>query len=140
MLGASLLGGGCADDPVKELEEHRQEWLAKHPQDYVVEICGTGLSCCCSLNAVSGGQVVASRSKLRGQDYKDGPIAGEPIATLFDQVAREVSSDNCDLEALQFDAKYSYVSDYYCSSGEEGGGAKVTCFQPDTTDLTACSP
>ena len=141
-MGVSLLCWGCADDPGKDVDEHRQQWLATHPQEYVVEICATGFAFpSCSLNAVSGGTVVASRTAIQGQEYKEVEAGSvEPINALFDRVSRAVRSDNCDdPKSLEFDAQYGYVSKYYCSSGSEGSGETVKCFKPDTVDLSACS-
>ena len=141
VVGA-LLCGGCADDPGQEVDEHRQQWPSKRPQEYVVEICSTGFALhSCSLDAVSDGKIVASQTGINGQEYKDvEPGSGDPISALFDRVSREVRSDNCDdPKSLEFDSQYGYVSKYYCSSGSEGSGETVQCFKPDTTDLSACS-
>jgi len=138
VLIVSMLCGGCGNS-AQEVEDHRQQWLATHPEAYVVEICGTGFAGGCSLDAVSGGQVVAARSGFRGGVFKDvEPGSDEPITALFDRATRAAHSDDCDLESLEFDSKYFYVSNYYCRGDEEGSGETVKCFQPDTVDLALC--
>ena len=135
----TLLCWGCGGNSAQEVDDHRQEWLANHPEEYVAEICGTGLAGSCSLDAVSAGQVVAARSGFRGGVFKDvEPGSDEPITALFDRATRAARSDECDLKSLEFDSKYSYVSNYYCSGDEEGSGETVKCFQPDTVDLSLC--
>jgi hypothetical protein len=142
LVGASLLCWACGDgDPAEQVDEHRAQWLSKQPGTYVVEICGSGFEQGCTLSAVSAGEVVAARASAPPkQSYEDvEPRAAEPIVALFDRVSRELRSENCDLKSLNFDAQFSYVSDFYCSWGEEGGGQAVKCFMPDTIDLNVCA-
>jgi hypothetical protein len=114
-------------------------WLSHHPESYVVEICGTGFAQGCTLSAVSAGQEIAVRVSFPSGMFEDVAVhPTEPIAALFERVSREVQSDNCDLKSLEFDSQYGYVSNYYCSGGEEGSGEKVECFKPGTVDLSAC--
>ncbi|HYP97664.1 MAG TPA: DUF6174 domain-containing protein [Polyangiaceae bacterium] len=139
VVGASLLCWGCAADPGQELDEHRQQWLSKRPQEYVVEICNTGFAPhSCSLDAVSGDRVVASRTALQGQAYEEvEPGSIDPIIALFDRVSSAVRTD--DDSDLEFDPQYGYLSKYHGSSGSESSGEIVKCFKPETIDLSACS-
>ena len=140
LVGAALSCWGCGATTAEEIEEHRQEWLAKQPQAYVIEICGTGLDCCCELSAVSAGEVTAARTAFRGQPFQDvAPGQVEPVNALFDRAVSAARADSCELSGLSFDATYSYVSQYSVDCGEEGGGEKVACFKPNTVDLSECA-
>jgi hypothetical protein len=137
LLGTLLGCWGCSDQ-AQEVEDHRQEWLSTHPNEYVVEICSDGFARpFCELSAVSGGKEIAARFNVDNEPFQEGAVKSEePMAALFDDVAKVVqSSDDCDVD---FDPTYSYVSRYYCSSGEDGSGRYVKCFKPDTVDVAAC--
>jgi hypothetical protein len=114
-------------------------WLSHHPESYVVEICGTGFAAGCTLSAVAAGEEIAARSSFTPGMVNDVAVhQTEPIAALFERVSHAMRSNSCDLKSLEFDSQYGYVSNYYCSGGEEGSGEKVECFRPGTVDLSAC--
>jgi len=142
-LGVSLVlsaCGGGAGGPTQAVEDHREQWSSSHPQDYVIEICETGFARGCTLGSVSGGQVVAQRTGQAPGELSDTvPSSEEPVAALFARVDAAAGSKNCSVSRLTFDPNYGYVSEYYSDCGEEGSGEQVTCFKPDSLDLSSCA-
>jgi hypothetical protein len=128
---------GCGGDDNHSVDEHQSAWEAKRPAEYVIGVCGTGLSRGCTLSAVANDQVVAARSKVGNDAWTDSEVTeGEdPVSALF-RGAR--AKEDCDRTRLAFDERYGFVSDVYFDCGEEGYGTRVSCFAAGTTDFAEC--
>ncbi|WP_437592361.1 hypothetical protein [Sorangium sp. So ce1000] len=134
VMGCWLLAGCGGPD----FDENREKWRADRPAEYVISICGTGFEHGCTLAAVSGDTVVAVAHGASGDwTFADAPEQMDPVEALFDRAAHE--SDDCELDSVRFDDRYGYVADYYRNCGVEGSGERVTCFHPDTSDVTRCA-
>lgn len=139
MVAGCWLLAGCNG---ADFDDNRAKWRADRPAEYVIQICGTGFNGGCTLAAVSGDTVVATAHSgidaPRGDwTFAEAPEQADPVEALFDRAERE--SDSCELRSVRFDDRYGYVADYYWDCGEEGSGEEVTCFQPDTSDVTRCA-
>jgi hypothetical protein len=131
---------GCGEE---NFDQERERWRRERPDEYVIVVCETGLEVGCTLEAVSGATIVTHAFTLvesYGPDdwvlSEDYPRPGDPVEALFDRA--EGASGDCDLDRVSFDDEFGYVEDYYLDCGEEGGGRRVTCFAPDTVDITKC--
>ena len=112
-LFASMACGGSDPDVGAE----REKWRELRPAQYVIQTCGTGFgSQGCGVQAVDG-------------DSEPGPVED-----MFDAV----DESECDVTKLSFDPTYRFITEYYLDCGEEGYGAVVSCFRPDTLDTSAC--
>ncbi|WP_437812922.1 hypothetical protein [Sorangium sp. So ce1078] len=135
-MGYWLLTGCGGPD----FDGNRAKWRTDRPEEYVISICGTGFaSGDCTVAAVSGDTVVRSGSGApdRGWTFAEMPEQADPVEALFDRA--ELESDDCELTHIEFDERYGYVTDYAMRCGQEGSGEEVTCFQPDTSDVTRCT-
>lgn len=138
-MGCWLLAGCGGPD----FDENRSKWRADRPEEYVISICGTGFEGGCTLAAVSGDTVVATaRSGTKAPSvgdwtFAEAPEQADPVEALFGRAALE--GEGCELTRIDFDDRYGYVADYYWDCGEEGGGERVACFEPDTSDATRCT-
>ncbi|WP_437801178.1 hypothetical protein [Sorangium sp. So ce693] len=137
-MGCWLLAGCSGPD----FDENRAKWRADRPEDYVISICGTGFDRGCTLAAVSGDTVVAAAHSEFDEPtsgdwtFDEAPDQADPVEALFDRAERE---SDCELRDVFFDDRYGYVAYFYKDCGEEGGGSRVACFQPDTSDVTRCT-
>ncbi|WP_437967492.1 hypothetical protein WMF04_49455 [Sorangium sp. So ce260] len=135
-MGCWLLAGCGGPD----FDGNRATWRADRPEEYVISICGTGFAGGdCTVAAVSGNTVVRSGigAPGGGWTFAETPEQADPVEALFDRAERQ--SDACELTRIEFDERYGYVADFYVSCGEEGSGEQVSCFQPDTSDVTRCT-
>lgn len=137
-VGCWLLAGCGGPD----FDESRAKWREDRPEEYVISICSTGLIGGCTLAAVSGDTVVAaahsgSRTPRGDWTFAEAPEQADPVEALFDRAEGE--SDNCENGSVRFDDRYGYVADYYWHCGTDGSGEEVTCFQPNTSDVTRCT-
>jgi hypothetical protein len=134
MMSVGLAGCSGAGDT--SIADHQAEWTASHPEQYVIEVRGTGFVPGRTVAAVSGGHVVAARVGITSSLEQADPATIElPVEQLFRSASQ---NSGCKLATLSFDEQYGYVTEYFWDCGEEGGGEKVTCFKPATIDLSAC--
>ena len=113
-----LLASMACGDSDPDLGAEREKWRELRPEQYVIETCGTGfLPRACSVQAIDG-------------DAEPGPVE-----SMFDAVDNE---SDCDVTTLSFDPTYGFITEYYFDCSEEGYGAVVRCFEPDTLDTSAC--
>jgi len=115
-IGLVALAAACGSDDDGLASQH-DKWREQRPAQYVIQTCGTGFnSPDCSVSAV------------------ESNTDPDPVDGMFDRL----ENTDCDITKLTFDPTYGFITEYYLDCSEEGYGAVVRCFEPDTVDTSRC--
>jgi hypothetical protein len=129
----------CGAEGAEGGTDLRQQWLERAPVQYVAKSCSTGFGMrACWVSAVDAGVPVASREQLGGGEWQDEDTASDVVAGIINAATRE-ENDGCTRRITQHET-YAFPSQVYSDCGEEGSGVRITCFVPDTLDLSLCEP
>jgi len=123
-----LLALMACDSQGDTLEDARRAWRAAGISSYSFRYRTTGFTGPLDVRVTVTGGIVTGVERL-GEGFDLPPELAPTIDSLFDQIQRELDSDDVDVR-VRYDAALGYPVSAYFDAGEEGDGFEVS-------DLTA---
>jgi hypothetical protein len=121
-----------SSDPSEE--ELREDWQARAPERYVAKVCGTGfLPDLCRVSSVENHVPL----ETFGEDFDHVWSRVEPLDPIERMLNSAGERTSCD-RRIETHPQYGFPSEVYFDCNEEGYGNEITCFVPDSLDLSAC--
>lgn len=134
----SMFALACGGEDADDGTDLKQQWLESAPLQYVAKACSTGFTVrTCSISAVDAGVPVAMRQQEPfSEDWQDVAEPRDVIAGILNRASGEADK-GCKLRVTPHET-YAFPESVFESCEGEGYGVEISCFVPDTLDLSLC--